>query len=243
MATNGMAVGSHMTPGQLEELVGWRVGSVTAVAWLLIQEMAKGSSPELVAKGLGVTEKDLQDIVDQTTGLTGPESQSAWNDGMIVLKTASRLNSHAVDSSWEAVEALAITKLHGSMAAMGSNGDPDTMLKIAMTANKAIRRGRGEGNGSGGASIHLNSEGGISATIKSGNLGFISLQLSPAIRNQIQKPEKVIDGDVIGRSATAPKLSMLNLEETRQAGDTGELDKNAKQTAALRDMFKDFADK
>lgn len=231
--------GSLITATQIETLIGLAKGSMSAMGWLVMQEMAKGATLALIGKQLGITESDLETMRDEITALIGDESKAKWQEGILTIKTATTINQTASEQTWDAVEALAINKLHSTLSNMVTNGNPTEMLAIAAAANKAVRRQRGEGMNQ-GAKISVDINTGITAELRSGDLGFIKLNLSPNIAKQLQDPGRVIDGET-KRVSTIGSLKMLTLEETRLAGDTGGLDDKAKEDAKLRDMFPEFA--
>jgi hypothetical protein len=233
-----ISAGTLLDAEKLETILSLPKGSFSAVAWLMIQEQAKGVSLSDVAKKLSCDEGDLIALRDATTGKTDDESQSVWDNGILSLRTSYAINDHHLETGWDSVEALALKKVHGQLANMQSNGDLDQMLRVAAAANKAVRRGRGEG-GSRETRINVGADGAVTAELPSGNLGFIRLRLSRPVQEQLQQSERIIDGSVRKPSIT-DKLRMLSLEETRIVGDSGQLDEKARMKAAMTDLFKDF---
>lgn len=198
---------------------------LTMVSWVLIQEEANGVDRGVVAQGLGVTIQNLKALEEAATGFEGDESTECWNRGIIALKTAIVMNAGVIEHGWDSIEALAIEKLQNALSAMQSNGDADQMLRIASAANRAVRRDRGERqmtNGNGGNRVQ--DGGGIDITLRSGNLGSMTLQFSPKIQEQLGRPGRVIEG--IGARLEAEKnnprqkLEMLRLDETRGLADS-----------------------
>lgn len=228
-APNG-ELNAKISAAELEVILGLKAGSIGAIAWVVMQEQARGVERKDVAKSLGVTEDDLAALVDGATGLSGDESIALWGKGIVALKTAAILNDHDIGRGWDAVEAMAIDKLSNGLKSMRGNGNPMDMLAIAAAANKAVRRYNGEATGMGqrpraGINESLGA-GGISLELQSGELGTIRLNLSPRIQQQLNDQSRVIEAvanrqsDGTGAPGTRLKdLEMLGLQETRKIAD------------------------
>lgn len=219
-------------PRELEAILGWASESISGVAWMILQEEARGVERLALQKMLGVDADDIQSLIQETTGKdTWEEAKESWNQGLISLKTSAVLNKTAIGTSWDAIESMATEKLARTLADMKTNGSAMDMLEIATRANKAHRRDEGEPGRGGGQGRGIGMPG-IDITLDSGNLGTIRFQLSPKIQQQIANPARVIDGvssrikDVTANETS--KLEMLDLGSTRNlalrqdAADRGE---------------------
>lgn len=207
-----------VSPSVVESAMEWEEGRLTTVSWLLIQEMAKGVRIEVVAEGMGVGLEDMIALVEHVTQEEGEKALGAWGNAVVALRAAIVSNANQVSYGWDSIEAIAVEKLGRSLSEMKSNGDPLKMLTIAEKANKAIRRGRGEGN-SHSTTIQVggSDRGGVDVELKSGHLGTVMrLSLSPRIQAQLGDPSRVIDS--VANKATSGQLplSMLGLKETRE---------------------------
>lgn len=205
------AISVHMTPQMVEEVMGIpeRPG-LGPIAWILIQEEARGASREKVAEALDVTREDLEELIHGVCQRENvQDSLTTWAMGVVALKTSAMMMRQVLEGGWDAVEAMAITKLSQSLNEMKTNGDPEQMLRIATNANKALRRGKGEGqlpSGGGGTQVNVN-------VLQAGKLGSMRLNLSPRIQQQLGAPGRVID--VTPKASTMGQKEMLNLEATR----------------------------
>lgn len=213
---------SRITPEMAESIMEIPAGSVQAVAWLVLQAEADGLSVGDIATNLSVTIEQIQSLKEATTGMQGEDCEQCWMKGIVAIRTSQQLNHHSIAAGWDSLEAMALEKLNNSMHAMQSNGDPDKMLAIAVAANKAQRRNRGEANGPSRNTPTLargNDSGRIDLELSGGNVGSIRLSLSPKIQEQLATPGRVIDG-VANNAAKARKLTdslqMLKLGETRE---------------------------
>lgn len=206
-----------MTAAKIGELMGGKV--LPPIAWALIQEEALGSTREEIAQGLGVGVGELEGVRDSVTQLEGAESEALWQQGVIALRVSRMLNEGAVTGGWDAAEAMALNKLNQSLSQMTGNGDPATMLAIAVAANKAMRRRRGEGKGMGGNGMpgrpDQSTQGAsLDLTLRSGELGTLQLRLSPALQQQMAN--RTIDVTPNRPAGGALNLEMLKLSETRE---------------------------
>lgn len=222
MLTSPRGVSQYATVEQIEQVMGLAGESFSAIAWLMIQEDAKGISREAIAKGMGVTEGDLRALQDATTGAEGEESDEVWAKGVVGLRAVELVNKQNIGSGWDAIEAIAVDKIARSLHAMKGPGDIDRMMQLATMANKAIRRGVGEGPGRSGPPAGAVGSGvGVSIELNSGHLGTIRLNLSPAIHKQLSQPSRVIEG-VKARNveSSTSNLEMLTLKDTRKFAET-----------------------
>lgn len=193
------------------------VEGLAPIAWALIQEESQGTTREVIAQGLGVRVDELTAVVDMATGREGDESQAVWQQGIIALKVSRMMNEGTVSGGWDAAEAMALEKLNNQLNAMQGNGSPSEMLSIAVAANKAIRRRRGEGSRPMGNPLNPNggqSQVGIDLTLRSGELGTLQLRLGPALQEQMAK--RTIDITPNQPAGGALNLEMLKLKETRE---------------------------
>ncbi len=225
--------GTMLSSRQLEEMLGIEAGSFSPIAWLVIQEFARGRTTKDIAESLGVSAEELDSLRDDTTHLEGEESIELWQKGVMTLQTVARLNQITVENTWDAVEAMAVGKLATELQNMKSNGDPMQMLTIAEKANKAIRRGRGEGH-TGGVKIDVRPGSG-DVTLRSGELGMIRLNLSPAVKEQLSRTTRVIDVSP-NRPKVLANAKMLDLSETRKIGDSN-LDGSFEQDSVVHAIF------
>lgn len=194
----------------------WPAGIVSPVAWLVIQEAAAGRTYELIAKGLGVNQIDLDEMAQEITGQVEGTAGDKWANAILVVKSVSNLNLHTAATGWDAIEAQAVNRIGEALNRLGDTLDPMKALEIAQVANKAVRRHNGEGHGN-RTSIHVGTPGGtdMDLEIKSGHLGSVRLSLSARVRAQLETP-RVIDGEV-----NREKKDMLSLTETRQLVENG----------------------
>lgn len=216
-----MSAPTYVTIEQIEEIMGVGKGSIVPVAWLVLQEESQGVPRSKVAEGLGVAIIDIDSLEQSVTGSAIPEvSRETWMKGVIALRTVAIVNQQAIGTGWDAIEAMAVDKIARNVASMKTPGDLEKMMNLAQIANKAVRRGQGEGKSQGGGlRIGINAgSGGASVELPGGNIGMIRLTLSPAIQAQLQQPNRVIDM-VANRDQTATRtanLEMLNLSDTRK---------------------------
>lgn len=206
----------HMTPDMVAEVMGIpeRPG-LGPIAWILIQEEAKGTGREGVASALDVSVGDLEELIHgicQKGSLE--ESLTTWAMGVVALKTSALMMRQVLEGGWDAVEAMAISKLSQSLTKMQTDGDPEQMLRIATNANKALRRGKGENPGQpgGGGPTQVNVN-----VLQAGKLGSIKLNLAPRIQKQLSDPNRVIDANP--KANSLGQKEMLNLEATRELLD------------------------
>ncbi len=220
MVQNPVRFVSHITVEVVAGVMGIPAASMGGIAWLVMQEQAQGSTLVELAKDLDVSEEDLIELIESTVGKQGDEAKEIWTSGVVAIKTAARMNASKIASGWDAIESMAVDKLANNLAAMQGHGDADQMLRIAEKANKAIRRRQGEG--------HVNvkklpDSNTLSLTLPSGDLGVLQLTLSPALRNQMANPSRVIEAiSANAREAAAeaaaksPALKKLDLQATRK---------------------------
>lgn len=202
--------GFRMTARQVESLMGIEAGGLGPIAWLVIQEEANNVPRERLAKALGVTVEDISEMILQVTGAETQEiAESTWMRGIVSIKTADLLTQTAISRGWDTVEAAAIQKLNNALEKMTGDGDAEQMLRIAATANKAMRRKAGETPAAERGPNTTQIDVGVS--LQSGGLGSIRLNLSPRIQEQMSK--RTID--VTPGKSTLGNLNMLNMTETR----------------------------
>lgn len=208
----------YATPDQVELALELPAGSLSPIAWLVMQEEAQGVEREAICRNLGVDNPALEALIDSTTGKTGQESADTWQQGVIAIRAVTIVNQQNIGSGWDAIEALAVDKIARSLSAIKGPVDMDRLMAIATVANKAIRRNAGESSSGGGARGMKGATPGVTLELNSGQLGKITLNLSPAIQEQLARPNRVIDA-VRNRDAektNTDKLEMLNLRDTRE---------------------------
>jgi hypothetical protein len=199
----------YATVEQIEQVMGLAAGTISPVAWLVLQEEADGVSIEVIAERLRVDISDIETLRDRTTGLEGDDSKALWQTGIIGLRTVAIVNQQNLATGWDAIEAMAVDKAARTLSAMRGPGDLERMMALAAMANKAIRRSKGEGE---------KKTGSVSIELNSGKLGMIRLNLSPAIQQQLSSPTRVIDavrGKDYNTQGKQTNLEMLNLRDTR----------------------------
>lgn len=196
------------------------------VAWVLLQTDADGADRNVTASQLGVEVSDLAELIESL--IQAPDSKTAqqvWQVGVICLKTAKMQTNQVLATTWDQVEALAVSKLAEAIQHVsGKTVDPMKLASIAKTANSAIRRQAGEGSGRAGPG------GGLDIEMQSGELGSIRLRLSPRVIEQMSNPSKVIDS--IAKDVTQPRShEMLRLKDIRPIAE--EMDSAADKEAIL----------
>ncbi len=210
---------NHMTNKQVAEVMQVPAERITPIVWAVLQAQARGATPEVLAESLGVGVADLEALRDQVCDSTGDEAKAIWEQGLLAIRVGDMLNQEASASGWDAAEAMALNKLNQSLAAMQGAGSPELMLQIAATANKALRRQRGESNNRGysvaNRGVGEPGPNGVSVTLKSGDLGMIRLRLSPALQGQLQDGSRTIDVTPSHPAGGKLALEMLKLSETR----------------------------
>ena len=196
-------------PEIAEAAMGLDAGSLGSIAWLILREQASGSSNETVARAIRVSESDIEALIESVTGLEGEKAWALWERGVVAVIAASRANAQVIESGWDGVEALALQKLNQKLSEMRTAGDPELMLKIASSANKAIRRNERQGSH---AKSMPDSNG--QTTLATGQLGALQLNLSVAVQNQLTSPQAAIKPHPVMED-----LEMLDLQETRKLVD------------------------
>ncbi len=230
--------------------MGIEVGSMSPLAWVLIQHEGSGHSRGEFVERLGVAAEDVDSLIMQTVGVEVAVSdgtdegrakvyaeamrvaETKWSAGVIALKGSALGAEQRIARGWDDIEAMAIEKLGNHLVNMKTDGDAKTMLDIAKVANSATRRSKGEGTRSGnngiGTSVVVKmgqGESGNEVELASGNLGSITLRLSPKIQEQLSRPERVIDAvanKTEGERRTTQNLEMLRLKDTRSLADAAE---------------------
>jgi hypothetical protein len=244
-----------MTPEVVERVMGLGVGALGVVAWVALRAEAEGVARAEVAMGLACEVEDVEKLVRMTTGAESQElAEATWMQGIVALRTSAMLNHQGINSGWDSLEAMALKHLNTALQGV-KKADPDKMLRIAVAANAARRRARGEGMsgprvgvnvGPGGVSVE------VGTTLKSGDVGVMKLNLSPAIREQMGDSARVIEGTALRGEAARQKgtadlerLEMLRIGEVRELLD-GEEDeskgkvKNAISQEDVKDIMGDF---
>lgn len=175
-------------------------------AWVLLRKMAFGESLEDIADEMFLEPEELRNLIYVVIGFEEPseaqkkEAMARWTDGMRVVKLAMAENRNVKAITWDHIEAEALTKLSH---AVSRTTNPSSLLAIATAANKAQRN-------TGGGDMEV----GIDTTLKSGNLGSITLHLGARIRQQLSKPRPQRTAGVVDGS------EMLDLEATRKLAVT-----------------------
>lgn len=229
---------TNVTVELVAKVMGIEPERLQSLAWLLIQEEAAGVARQFLADELGTGLDEVNELIESVVGVTGEEAQQIWSMGIAAIRTAGVLNDHAISKGWDTVEAIAVTKLANQLAAMPGNGDADQMLRIASTANRSLRRQKGEGGSHGSRRTNDQQGAEMSVILKSGNLGTMSLTFAPAIQEQLNNPNRVIDAVANNAKAAGEKLgggsmrnlSMLKLDETRELIEAKQVEEK-KQTA------------
>jgi len=198
----------HLGPEKVEGMLGLEPGSLGPIPWLVMQEMAAGKKVEGIAAGLGVSESDLNKLIESVTLEVNGALGEAWQNGVSLLKATALLNEHSIAASWDSVEAMALEALAESVQKrQGVLGVKDS-LEIAQAANRAQRRHRGEGQGS-RVSVRMGGEGqDAEVELRGGNIGSIRLSLSSRVRQQLEQPRTI---DVKANESR----EMLTLDDTR----------------------------
>lgn len=203
----------YLTATRLEQAVGLEAGSIEPIAFLVIQELAKGLSAEDIAKGLGVSEEELNGIASATVADSKGLVAEQWLACVTLVRATEAMNQNTVEAGWDALEAMAVNRLADLVHSSGSTMNVKDAVAIANMANKATRRGRGEGK-AGNTSISVMNRqqpgGGsdMSLELKGGHIGSIRLSLSARIQEQLTTP-RTIEGRVTDRK-------MLSLDEARE---------------------------
>jgi len=212
MSKDGMK--RFMGPRELEGVMGWPAGSVSGIAWLVIQELSRHRPVEKVADGLDVEIEDLDDMIREITGEPEGHKGTSWQNAVIVVRSVEMMNHNTMATGWDAIEAMALNRLGDSLNAIGDKLDPMKALEIAQAANKAQRRHLGEGNRGASVSVRTGANGELSADVElpAGNLGSIRLSLSQRVRDQLGEA-KTID------AKPNAERRMLSIEDTRSLLD------------------------
>ena len=203
-------IAKYATPGLVEKLVGLPGGSIDSFAWLVLQEQARATPDSEIAKALSVDVSELDLLADSVTGGTGGVNNDLWKAAIVSLRSISLANQHAIGAGWDALEAMAVDRLASVISDMDGKVTIKDAVAIAAMANKAVRRGQGEGSTRASLHVKAGSDGGGEMTldVKGGNIGSIRLSLSTRIQEQLQAPR------VINQEPMAERR-MLTLEETR----------------------------
>lgn len=246
---------TNLTVEVVTSVMGIPAERMTPVAWLLIQEEANGVGRLEFAKSLSVTLQDLENLIMLTVGVLDRynlcespdekdtlriEAEGLWAQGVVAIKTAVRLTQGKIATGWDYIEAQALEKLSRSLSTTSSM-DPELALQIAAGANKAIRRNKGEGSRAPAGGTNVN----VGLQLKTGDLGVMQLNLSPAVREQMTNPSRMIDSIAKNaedaQSKAKPSLTMIPLDEVRKLAEPVD-SQQERINKALDDMFELFGD-
>lgn len=120
----------NLTVQSLSEQLG-RV--VAEVEFIIAKNDVAGLPPEIIAKTLGVTTEEVQEI----------QKTQDYKDVRLLLGFEQAKLHVGKDTSWDSIESFALGKLQERLPSI--NNDTDTLLKIAAIANKAERRNQQKG--------------------------------------------------------------------------------------------------
>lgn len=203
----------YLTSERAAVAVGLDKDRIEPIAWLVIQELAYGKEPADIAKGLGISEEDLNGLAIATTDESEGLAGQLWNALVVLCRATTNMNLNTVAVGWDSLEAMAVHRLAELIQAGGATMSPKDALAIANAANKATRRHNGEGQSRTSLTVMNrsgNGGGDMSLELKGGHLGSIKLSLSTRIQQQLATP-RVIDGE-----SRAVDRRMLSLDETRE---------------------------
>lgn len=251
---------------QVCEFLGIEAGSMSALAWLLIQHEGQGLSRQVFVEKLGVPAESVDSLVRVTIGIevrvsdgtdedaakalseAQQEAETRWSAGVIALKGSALGGEQRIARGWDDIEAMAVEKLGNHLANMKTDGAVETILTIAKAANSATRRAKGEGARGSGGNIGVSvvakmGDSGGEVELQSGNLGSITLRLSPKIQEQLARPDRVIDA--VANKATEDRtstqnLEMLRLKDTRALAEAADSDESLDR---IQERSKAAADK
>jgi len=202
-------IAKYVTPGMVEKMLGLPGGAIDSFAFLVMQEMAKGVEVERIAKELQVDESELDLLADSVTGGPNGLKHDLWKAGVVTIRSINLANQHVMGQGWDALEAMAVNRLAQAVQDSGERLSLKDAASIAQLANKAVRRGNGEGPRNPGLMTRPPSGGGEEMTlnIQGGNLGSIRLSLSARVQSQLEQPRTV--------DAVPVERRMLTIEEIR----------------------------
>ena len=193
------------------------------IAWVLIQAEAAGQTKEQLAQQLGV---EVENVLELIKGLIqGAESESQafalWDVGVVALRSTFVTANQVLATTWDQVEAMAIEKLAIAIQNVNPAGaDPLKLMQIASTANKAVRRQQGESGQAGRSNTssvgRMAEESAMELELQSGDLGSLTIRLSPRVRAQMASPHRVIDS--VAREVRTP-VAKIDLKTTREIID------------------------
>lgn len=184
------------------------------------------SSREALARALGVTVGDIEEVVSSVDESNG---EGTWNALVVEERTRLALESAPMRANaWDRIESIALSKL-GILVEQGRVVKASELLAIATAANRAHRfdgsgsSGGGKGNQEGnqqmpGVNVFVQQVTGAGsvesgAELQAGNLGTMKLSLSHKIQQQIAKQEPVDSAKVLMNS------KMLDAKELRGLAD------------------------
>lgn len=206
-------IAKYVTPQLVEQSLGLAPESIDSFAFLVMQEQAKGVETRLIAKGLEVDESELDLLADSVTGGPGGLQHELWKQGVILIRSITLANQQAIGTGWDALEAMAVNRLARVVQEAGDRLSTKDAVAIAAMANKAVRRGNGEGAPPRASlSIHNPNRGGDGMTLEltGGNLGSIRMSLTQRVQEQLEQP-RIINAE----PKEGEGRRMLTLEETR----------------------------
>lgn len=198
--------------------------SLSDVAVLILQSDARSQPGDIeaqrnrLAQLLGCVGDDLEEIVQSVESQYQP---GVWGDLVIEERTKIALDSAPMRAAtWDRIETLALRKL-GNLVERGIVHKAPELLAIATAANRAARNGMGDSgnrsNPSPGVGVNIfmnqtNAPANDGSDLPKGNLGSMTLQLSPRLRKQAER-EPTDSKQVLANS------KMLEVDELRQLGD------------------------
>lgn len=202
-------IAKYLTPKVVEQGLGLPAESIDSFSFLVMQELAKGVKPEAIAKELEVDESELHKLADSVTGGPGGLEHEVWRGGVTLIRSISLANQQVMGNGWDALEAMAVHRLAVAMQDAGEKVSIRDALAISQAANRAIRRGAGEGAGK--ASLLRpppgGGEGDMTLNIQGGNIGSIRLSLSTRVQEQLGQVKQI--------DVEAQPRRMLTIDEIR----------------------------
>lgn len=202
-------IAKYVTPGLVEKALGLPGGAIDSFAFLVMQEMAKGVEPQAIAKELQVDESELDLLADSVTGGPGGLQHELWKGGVVTIRSINLANQQVMGQGWDALEAMAVNRLAQVVQDSGERLSIKDAAAIAQMANKAVRRGQGEGQRGASLLTRPPSGGGDEMTlnIQGGNIGSIRLSLSARVQAQLEQPRVI--------NAQPTERRMLTIDEIR----------------------------
>lgn len=208
---------SFVTSKMVERVLGLKEQSMSAIAFLVMQEQAQGRSLRSVAEGLDVSESDIDELADSITEGEGGTKNELWRNGVAYIRSTLIGNQQIMARTWDSLEAMTLETLASKVQSAGAALSTKDALAIAQVANKALRRHNGEGQSRNQTNVSIVNrptgmgEEDMSLELRSGHMGSIRLSLSSRVRAQLERPV-VIEGEV----KRAEEREMLDLDSTRK---------------------------